>query len=82
MHSVQDQLIQEIRRTPLHLLQQVLDFLRFLKQQYNKPLVNEGEEWPPSFFEEVIGGWEGEKLTREPQADYEVRYPRHRSKKC
>lgn len=32
-----------------------------------------GEEWPPGFFEEVIGGWEGEKLTRSPQPDYPVR---------
>ena len=31
------------------------------------------ENWPPNFFEEVIGGWEGEKLTREPQPDYPIR---------
>jgi len=73
MQSIQEQLIQEINRTPTYLLQQVLDFLRFLKQQSKQSLVDEGEEWPPGFFEEVIGGWEGEKLTREPQPDYPIR---------
>jgi len=29
--------------------------------------------WPTTFFEEVAGGWQGERLLREPQGDYEVR---------
>lgn len=29
--------------------------------------------WQPGFFEEVIGGWEGEPLARGEQGDYEVR---------
>lgn len=29
--------------------------------------------WQPNFFEEVIGGWEGEPLTCEPQyEDWEL----------
>jgi hypothetical protein len=73
MQSIQEQLMQEMSQTPTSILQQVLDFLRFLKQQSNKSLEDQGEAWPPGFFEEVIGGWEGEKLTREPQPDYEIR---------
>ena len=29
--------------------------------------------WQPGFFEEVIGGWQGEALVREKQGEYEVR---------
>lgn len=30
-------------------------------------------EWPPSFFAEILGGWEGTPLVREPQGTYETR---------
>lgn len=30
-------------------------------------------DWPEGFFEEVVGGWEGEPLERAPQGAYEVR---------
>jgi len=30
-------------------------------------------QWQEGFFEEVIGGWEGELLVREKQPDYEER---------
>jgi len=30
-------------------------------------------EWPANFFSEVIGGWEGAPLVREPQGTYETR---------
>ena len=29
--------------------------------------------WPANFFTEVVGGWEGDKLVREPQGTYETR---------
>ncbi len=29
--------------------------------------------WPPGFFTEVVGGWQGEPLVREPQGNYETR---------
>ena len=32
-----------------------------------------GEEWPPGFFEEVVGGWQGKPLERPPQGTYEHR---------
>ncbi len=30
-------------------------------------------EWPDNFFTEIIGGWEGAPLIREPQGSYETR---------
>ncbi|MCA9982105.1 MAG: hypothetical protein KDD89_14775 [Anaerolineales bacterium] len=30
-------------------------------------------DWPEGFFEEVVGGWEGEPLERAPQGTYEIR---------
>ncbi len=30
-------------------------------------------DWPANFFTEIIGGWEGAKLVREPQGTYETR---------
>ncbi|MGC1377036.1 MAG: hypothetical protein WA821_12465 [Anaerolineales bacterium] len=29
--------------------------------------------WPPGFFTDVVGGWQGEPLVREPQGEYEIR---------
>lgn len=31
------------------------------------------EEWPPGFFDEVVGGWLGEPLERPRQGAYEYR---------
>jgi hypothetical protein len=70
MQSIQEQLMQEINRTPEKLLQQVLVFLQFLNQTYTQKLSDSEDEWPPGFFEEVIGSWEGEKLVRAPQPEY------------
>jgi len=36
MQSIQEELIQEIRKTPVSQLRQVLDFLKFLNQQYKQ----------------------------------------------
>ncbi len=33
----------------------------------------ENRGWLPGFFEEVIGGWEGESLVREPQPEDQER---------
>lgn len=30
-------------------------------------------EWPSLFFSEILGGWEGKPLVREPQGTYEAR---------
>jgi hypothetical protein len=29
--------------------------------------------WPAGFFEEVAGGWQGERLVRDDQGEYEIR---------
>ena len=29
--------------------------------------------WPMNFFTEILGGWEGKRLVREPQGMYETR---------
>jgi len=39
-------------------------------QQENTP---ESLGWNPSFFENVIGSWEGEPLERPPQLPFEIR---------
>ena len=31
------------------------------------------KDWPVTFFTEVVGGWEGLPLVREPQGTYETR---------
>ncbi len=40
-----------------------------------QPVVSAGQEhgWPPEFFKEVAGGWQGEPLLREEQGPYEIR---------
>jgi hypothetical protein len=30
-------------------------------------------DWPPGFFEEVVGSWEGERPTRPDQGEFEKR---------
>ncbi len=37
--------------------------------------VLKAKAWNPGFFEEVIGGWEGEPLVRGPQPEYQERDP-------
>ena len=31
-------------------------------------------EWPPSFFTDILGAWEGKPLVRESQGTYESRH--------
>jgi hypothetical protein len=38
-------------------------------------LPTEAVEWPPSFFEQTAGAWQGEPLRREPQGESEERDP-------
>ena len=38
-------------------------------------LPTEATGWPPGFFEQTAGAWQGELLTREPQGEYEERDP-------
>jgi hypothetical protein len=34
-----------------------------------------GTDWPEGFFDEVVGGWQGEPLKRAPQGQLEEREP-------
>ena len=73
MDVIKQRLLKELEQTPTNLLQEIFDFVLFLNQRYTgRPTVT-SSGWQPNFFEEVIGGWEGEPLTREPQPDYEQR---------
>ena len=39
-------------------------------------VVNEGGgDWPEGFFEDVVGGWKGDPLERQPQGRIEDREP-------
>ncbi len=71
--TVQQELINQISKTPDSLLQEVLDFVMFVNHKYSQRQLKKMKGWQPGFFEEVIGGWEGEKLVRDTQPDYEVR---------
>ncbi|ASC69769.1 hypothetical protein XM38_006980 [Halomicronema hongdechloris C2206] len=73
MDTVKQRLIQELDKTPTPLLQEIFDFVLFLKQRYSQNQPHFSAGWQPNFFEEVIGSWEGEKLVREAQPDYEQR---------
>jgi len=37
------------------------------------PITESAISWSPDFFTEVVGGWQGEPLVREPQGKYETR---------
>jgi hypothetical protein len=39
------------------------------------PQTTAAKGWPSGFFEEVVGGWQGEPLVREYEGDYEQREP-------
>jgi Protein of unknown function (DUF2281) len=73
MESIQEKLIDEINKTPDSLLQEILDFVMFVNRKYSQRQPIKIKGWHPGFFEEVIGGWEGEKLVRDLQPDYELR---------
>jgi len=73
MDTVKQRLIQELDKTPTPLLQEIFDFVLFLNQRYSQNQPHSSSGWQPNFFEEVIGSWEGEKLVREAQPDYEQR---------
>lgn len=32
-----------------------------------------GDDWPPDFWDEVVGGWDGEPISRPPQGSLETR---------
>ncbi|NES99188.1 MAG: DUF2281 domain-containing protein [Sphaerospermopsis sp. SIO1G2] len=73
----QSSLIEIISGLTAEQQQEVLSFIEFLQfkaqQQDTKQKSLEKLGWMPGFFEEVIGGWVGEPLTRAEQGEYEIR---------
>lgn len=47
-----------------------LSISRYLGELIKKDLT---AAWPEGYFQEVIGGWQGEPLERPPQGSYEIR---------
>ena len=47
-----------------------LSVSRYLAQLVQKEV---SEQWPPGFFDEVVGGWKGDRLEREGQPHLELR---------
>lgn len=71
MESIQDQLIQEIRKTPVSLQQQVLDFVRFLNQQHSRPAQEDIQYHEPLSVEDdqIVGIYEGSPNLSEQSED-------------
>lgn len=61
-----EQLKHEAELLPEPLAQEVLDFLRFVRQRH-------GTGWPPGLYERTAGAWQGEPLERAPQGEPEQR---------
>ena len=56
--------------TPIGITNADLEIILIVQRAENAhPL----SEWPVDFFTDVVGGWEGARLVREPQGTYETR---------
>lgn len=64
---VPDQIAERIRQEAQAAGLSVSQFLADVVKRELQP------QWPISFFEEVVGGWQGEPLERADQGDYETR---------
>ena len=64
---VDDELMEQIRRAADTA---DLSISRYVAQLVRHQIEN---EWPENFFEEVLGGWQGEPLVRAPQGMSEER---------
>jgi hypothetical protein len=87
--TIAERIVASVKGLPPEKQQEVLDFVEFLaqRQAHGQPLEKEGATpesleqiavangWPPGFFTEVVGGWQGEPLVREFEGDYEERDP-------
>jgi hypothetical protein len=63
---------------PLELANQEVDLVVVFETVAHVPPTPEKmpiQGWPPGFFEQVAGGWQGEPLRREYEGDYEQREP-------
>ncbi len=69
------QLFIEVSESIAEQLRRRAEAKRLTVSQYLVNLLSRelSEEWPPGFFEEVVGGWQGEPVDRPPQGTYERR---------
>ncbi|WP_448514996.1 hypothetical protein [Parathermosynechococcus lividus] len=78
--ELRQKLIEQINQLSLQkllFLEQLVQSLDIYFPDASEPeLSGASKGWQPSFFEEVIGSWEGEKLAREDQSDnyYNITY--------
>lgn len=73
--TVKELLLKEIESLPDSLLVNALELLRELKAKNELITYQTPEDlgYPPGFFEEVAGSWEGEPLVRVEQGEYQIR---------
>lgn len=64
--SVEEQILVAVRPLSADRQREVLDFAQFLhfRQEPQNRLATQIEHWPKEFWEEVVGGWQGERLVR------------------
>lgn len=62
---------QAIDQLPENRLPELARFIEFLQFKTAHPDL--ADTWPPDFFEEVIGGWQGKPLERPDQGVFEER---------
>lgn len=67
--AIEKRLLDKLHQLPPERQQELLDFAEFLALKSEHPQVT----WLPGFFDEVLGGWQGEPLTRGPQGEHEAR---------
>ena len=61
---------------PTQYIDQLLDLVVVFEPvaEYHSPVAeSQHSAWPPGLYEATAGAWQGEKLVREPQGEYEVR---------
>jgi len=86
-HNLKEQAVATLETLPEQSLREAVTFLDYLRYKSKLPSGRERTEratpalpttpeelgWPPGFFQEVAGGWQGEPLIREEQGEYEIR---------
>ena len=65
--SVSEDIAEKVRSRALHSNMTVSRYLADIVAR------EVGDGWPPGFFDEVVGSWQGPSLERPPQGEYEVR---------
>lgn len=67
--AIEKRLLDKLHQLPPDRQQELLDFAEFLATKSDRP----HSAWLPGFFEDVLGGWQGERLERPPQGEPEKR---------